>query len=54
MHDKSILVATYEGKHKHGFACRDLLKLSSSTPEASIVDNDLPMENMSNDMNVEH
>lgn len=53
--DKSIIVATYEGKHNHGFASRDLLKpSSSSTPEVStIMNNDLPMTNMSNNINID-
>ncbi|KHN29626.1 Putative WRKY transcription factor 40, partial [Glycine soja] len=46
--DKSILVATYEGKHNHG-VFHDLLKPSSSIPETSIMINNLPMTNMPND-----
>ncbi|WVZ20975.1 hypothetical protein V8G54_008297 [Vigna mungo] len=51
--DKSVVVATYEGKHNHGFPFRDLFKPSSATPEASIMDNDLPMTNISNDINID-
>ena len=46
--DKSILVATYEGKHNHG-VFHDLLKPSSSIPETSIMINNLPITNMPND-----
>ncbi|KAK7410214.1 hypothetical protein VNO78_00823 [Psophocarpus tetragonolobus] len=42
--DRSILVATYEGKHNHG-VFRDLLKPSSSTETS----NNLPMTIMPND-----
>ncbi|RDX67163.1 WRKY transcription factor 18, partial [Mucuna pruriens] len=43
--DRSILVATYEGKHNHG-VFHDLLKPSSSTSQGSIMTNNLPMTNM--------
>ena len=46
--DKSILVATYEGKHNHG-VFHDLLKPSSSIPETSIMINNLPITSMPND-----
>ncbi|KAL2346656.1 hypothetical protein Fmac_000656 [Flemingia macrophylla] len=38
MQDRSILVATYEGKHDHG-VFGDLLKPSSSKPEGSMANN---------------
>ncbi|TKY74796.1 WRKY transcription factor 40 [Spatholobus suberectus] len=46
--DRTILVATYEGKHNHG-VFRDLLKPSSSTPEGSIMANNLPVTIKPND-----
>ncbi|KAK7383397.1 hypothetical protein VNO78_29076 [Psophocarpus tetragonolobus] len=45
LHDKSIIVATYDGEHNHGA----LHESSSSTPTGSSVDNKLPLTRVPND-----
>ncbi|KAK7260942.1 hypothetical protein RIF29_27244 [Crotalaria pallida] len=56
MHDRSILVATYDGEHNHG-AFHESFLPSSSTPKGSL-SNNLPLTIMPNDkealINIDH
>ncbi|KAK7320643.1 hypothetical protein VNO77_30303 [Canavalia gladiata] len=48
IHDKSILVATYDGEHNHG-VLHESVKPSSSTPKDSSVAKKLPLTSIPND-----